>query len=386
MNVTEFVNMPHATDEDDDNAINRLLDPANPIENLPFLDRDLEPGDKADDAVDYEDFDDDDLPDDDDVNDSKSLPGIQSNQSDAKDAFTYDRDLPALADHDDVENDGMDDLFGDNPPSPGYDDGSRGLGDPDRVFDLEIERGDAQSGSHPATKSEAHRDARGQFYPQDTPQSKDHKIQMKLFSMSTNMALNSGQESPPAPPENQEELLASLWPKFRRDAIPKFNDLLPPKKARYLGKTIPKPPKPVYPNKLNLELAQDQEKSFKIWPVSKKGGREDTENMNIVVTEHEVFDDSTDDEYIHLHSDQEIDSAGGVSWEDLQIICEDWDVHSLPESVDSRNDDHHNQGLGNNRCHVDIHHEEHDEDEYPATKVSRDTLLDLSTLTPNSEA
>lgn len=378
--------MPHATDEDDDNAINRLLDPANPIEDLPFLGRDLEPGDKADDAVDYEDFDDDDLPDDDDVNKSKGLPVIQSIQSDAKDALTYSKELPALADHNNMEHDGMDDLFGDNPSSPGYDDGSRGLGDPDSVFDLENVRGVAQSVSGPATKSEAHGDARGQSYPQDTPQSKDHKIQMKLFSMSTNMALNSGQESPPAPPENQEELLASLWPKFRRNAIPKFNDLLPPKKARYLGKTIPKPPKPVYPTKLNLELAQDQEKSFRIWPVPTKRGREDIENMNIVVTEQTVYDDSTDDDYVHLHSDQDIDSAGGVSWEGLQIICEDWDVHSLHESVDSRNDDHHNQGLGKNRSHVDKHDGEHDEDEYPAAKVSRETLLDISTLTPSSEA
>jgi len=385
--------MPHANgqhdpadDEDDDIVIGRILNPGDPTdsEHLPFLNRDLVPGDKADDAVDYEDFGDDDLPDDDDAAGTHGLPVTQSPQPDAAiiglDAFMRDGDLPALTNDDGGEDDGMDDLFGDNPSSPVYANEDIELHDPDDIFGDDNERVHVQTRPHPISNLQEQQYARGLSSIQNIPQSKDHQIQMKLFSMSTNTALRSGQESPPAPPENQEELLASLWPKFKRDAIPNFIDLLPPKKARYVGKTIPKPPKPVNPTKISLELAQDQEKSFKTWPASNKRNRDDTEQLGVVYVEQDVIDESTDDEHVDLESDFEKEAVGGISWEDLQIACEDWDVHSLAESLESNNAEYRSSRLGRSGAFGDIHHEGDDEIERPAVRVSACSVLDGITL------
>lgn len=373
--------MPHATgqqnaadSEADDIAISRLLNPGDPsdLEHLPFLNRDLVPGDKADDAIDYEDFDDDDLPDDDVAVGVQGFSEADSSQPDAAvslDMLMRDRDLPALTDDGGDKDDGMDDLFGDNPSSPVYVDGEIGLPDPDDIFGDHGERVEAQPGPRPISDLQAQRDAGGHSSIHNTPQSKDHQIQMKLFSMSTNMAQRSGHESPPAPPQNQEELLVSLWPKFRRDAIPKFIELLPPKKARYMGKTMPKPPKPVNPTKISLELAQDQEKIFKSWPPSSKRNCEDTKQQGVVMVGQDVIDEDTDDEHMEMILDDEKEVVGGICWEDLKIVCEDWDVFSSAGSQISDDIEYRSPRIGKSGAIGDIDDEGDFEIEHPAAKV-----------------
>ena len=62
--------MPHATetgvpeveDEDFENVMRQMNGPMEGNISFDFLSRELDPGEKADDAVDYEDIDDDDLP------------------------------------------------------------------------------------------------------------------------------------------------------------------------------------------------------------------------------------------------------------------------------------------------------------------------------------
>lgn len=378
--------MPHATgqhdpahDEDDDVAIGRILNPGDPsdLEHLGDLNRDLVPGDKADDAVDYEDFGDDDLPDDEDVDDPQGAPVAQSSQSGAAaslDAFMREGNLPAYTTQDGGDDDGMDDLFGDDLSSPMYmteDVGQikAGLLEADDIFGHSSEQPHAESKPRSASSPQEPWDARGQSSISDAPQSRDHQIQMNLFSMSKYTSLKHGQDSLPAPPENQEELLASLWPKFRRDATPKFVDLLPPKKARYVGKTIPKPPKPVNPTKISLELAHDQEKSFKIWPASNKRGHEDTEHIGVIWVEQDAINECRDEEDIDMDSDFENEPVGGVSWEDLQIVCEDWDVQSEHESVGSNRAEYHDSRSGVRSALGDMNHEGDQEFGYPAAKV-----------------
>jgi len=378
--------MPHATDppdaandEDDDILIGRVLNPGDPteLENGLDLQRELEPGEKADDAVDFGDLSNDDLADDDDVDDAQDLhqgqPSFRRSSSDGLEVFMQDQDLPTPANGTNLEDDGMDDLFGDGPSSPTDVDPRMGHAEDD--FDPEVMLGNddeaarTDSGSRRAAPLS---DTRGQSFfhrvslgSKDAPLSREQQLQMELFQMS-----RPGQETLPAPPENQEELLSSLWPKFQRDTIPKFIDLLPPKKARYVGKVIPKPPKPVFPTKISLELAQDQEKSFKIWPASHKRSHEDTEQLGNVVIEQDSVDYGTPEEYVDIDSDFENDAVGGISWQDLQIVCADWDAPSVAESLESEQVER----LSFTRRGKDtFDHIEHEEDlgmEWPPSKVS----------------
>ena len=149
-------------------------------------------------------------------------------------------------------------------------------------------------------------------------------LQRQLFAMSKNHL--------PAPPENQQELLKSLWPNFEPDKIPRFFELLRKRTVRYVGKTPSKPPKSVQPTKISLELEPDQEKAFKVSTGAAhrpSGNVEEQRTIPILKpqTEKEREEDDIDEE-----SDYENDPVGGVSWQDFQIVCEDWDIPSAPAS------------------------------------------------------
>ena len=345
--------MPHATgpqdatdDEDDEALIRRVLNPGDPtdLESGIDLQRDLEPGEKADDAVDFADLSDDDLAEDEE--DAENTQAIQSNQTNFGDAvpngldvFMQDRDFMVSANGNDLENDGMDDLFGDNPSSPLHLHGRAvksedGFDDPDILFGNHDHSSQNDTGNRPASSPSASRIHspfhHGPIDFKDAPLSREQQLQMELFQMS-----RPGQENLPAPPENQEELLASLWPKFERGKVPKFIDLLPPKKARYVGKIIPKLPKPVNPTKISIELAPDQEKSFKVWPTSNKRSHEDYDQSGVESIRQIVVSEKALEGHADVESDVELDAVGGLSWQDLQLACEDWDLRSLTSSPGS---------------------------------------------------
>ena len=338
--------------EEDDRLIQQLLsaDPSNP--NAANFDRELEPGEKADDAVDYADLDDDDLAQDEDAPSSQPF-GTQHTADDADlfgdtGGFGNDGDLPDLTSGSGPDGDGFDDLFGDMPDSPR--DFESGQGSTQTVvqsdgmnmsFDFEDD-GSFHGASQvpdisfpregkPRTDSSQTVFRSIDFGPKDaTPQeplSKEQLLQQQLFAMS---GYNIGaSEYPPPPPENQEELLESLWPKFERDAVPRFMDLLPPKKARYIGRIPLKPPKPLHPTKINLEIAPDQEKSFKVSTGSHKRSYDDYERDRLIPIRLPTISDGAEEAEEDLESDYENEPIGGVTWQDLQIICEDWDVASL---------------------------------------------------------
>jgi len=330
--------MPHATalhGSDDEALIEQILDPSYQID----FNRELEPGEKADDAVDFEDISDDDLADDEEADSRQDTQTGQEHGngvgSEDLDAFTPDDDISGLTNGKDHQDESLDDLFGDEPSSPGEaKDVTRhahvGLED---VDDLVIfNNGEpAIAQSRPGLMSHLSVPHKPSNQPIAVPVilSAQERKQQELFAQSRHGMGNP--DYVPAPPENQEELLASLWPKFQKDTVPRFMDLLPPKNARYVGKTIPKPPKPVNPTKISLELAQDQEKGFRLLSTSSKRAHEDTEATGIVIIQLDTVDEKMDEEDVDMESDFENEVIGGVSWQDLQIACEDWDTGSTAQ-------------------------------------------------------
>ncbi|KAK5017564.1 hypothetical protein LTR16_005027, partial [Cryomyces antarcticus] len=120
--------MPHAVDprdydreleENDDNLINSILS-ADPQNNaLAFLGRDLEVGEKADDAQDFEDMDDDDL-----AEDESGAVNGQTGYGAADDGEDASDGLFPQVKTEIVEDDtALDDLFGEQPSSPVADTG-----------------------------------------------------------------------------------------------------------------------------------------------------------------------------------------------------------------------------------------------------------------------
>ncbi len=103
------------------------------------------------------------------------------------------------------------------------------------------------------------------------------------------------------------------------------------------------------PTKINLDLQQDQEKSFKLPGPSKSSFSTrlaEAEANGLVLTgDNELEQESTEDE-AELDIIDEIDDIGGVKWQDLVVLCEDWDVPSVgSSSVDGYADDDEVDGI-----------------------------------------
>ena len=301
--------MPHSMDaqeELDDLNIERLLnfDPTSQNK-LDFLTRELEPGEKADNAIDFEDIADDDLAEDeDDVLPPLKSPGAAASHDgkDTQESLPPDTSSTAQDDCD------LDDLFGGVPSSPV--DQSHGLSDPPPPVsdDLEVALGLADE----ITTGTDTQDFAATQVDRPLDSGPDHDFLL-----------------PPAPPENPEEALSAMWPKFRRDERPKFIDLLPPKKAHYLAKVPLKPPKSLQPNKISLDLEPDQEQIFKSYgparPTRRELGIEAAQKGLILTLPRESEEDSAD-EQMELDDGVEGERIGNVTWDEIKMICEDWDA------------------------------------------------------------
>ena len=355
----EDLKLPDAGDSDYDNVMRQLTGlHQGPAPSFDFLSRDLETGDKADDAVDYADFDfdDDDLPEEE---VATTRPAPQTHADPLADPLTGDDDT-ALADEpdkglfegeEDLFGDGgeepqqphgdeLDDLFGEGPSSPGRD-----QADPTR--DLFFDDGHAPEPTEPqVVKPEPETEPIPQpiemeeeAVPEHEPTAETEedmdpatlrawKLQQALFAMSAHDA-----EQPPAPPENVEDLLHSLFPDFNRKELPRFLELIPHKKAFFVGKQPLKPPKPVLPTKINLDLTQDQERSFKTGGQSYKRPLEPDNGGFVPVIESPKDQEDSKSDFAHDDDDHEI-LPGGVTLQDLHVICADWDAQSDPSAMD----------------------------------------------------
>jgi transcription initiation factor TFIID subunit 1, fungi type len=264
---------------------------------------------KADDAIDYEDFSDDELPDEEDTgpttvqNGSGLWSDDDTKMQDAEMDSMFPEDNGAANNGDD-----FDDLFGDIPSSPILNGetskGQTALDNGDDLFQLD--KDDSAIGMVDQ------QDADGLFRDVNFG---SNDLQRLLAEADAGMF--------PQPPENREELLKILFPNFdRENPRPFFLSLLPPKKANYVGKQPLKAPKPLATSKLSLDVAADQEKIFKSQGLPIKKGVE-SEASGFVPS---LLPASlkTEEEDVEMSSGEE--EVGGVSWNDLQLACEDWDA------------------------------------------------------------
>lgn len=392
--------MPHATTNDEIQDENEERDyyealriAGGPEGSSSFQDRDLDPGEKADDAVDFGDLSDDDLADDDEDGDHTQetpLEGLQNEDM----SWEHSVDILPNVHPSDLPNssagngESLDDLFGDIRSSPLAEEAggsghrlSRGHGGESMGFEHAVDTpalriqgeqlhsqnlalGDGNNAAE--TDAPLHAPLPLLLGITDAALSKEQQMQQALFEMSG--AAPRTLEIPG--PETQEQALKQLWPRFQPDTVPKFMDLLPPRKARYLGKPRIRIPKPVLPTKISLEIAMDQEKNFRLASASIQKPPTEIGWQNLVKVQQSAAEEERSDTVEDIDSDFEHDEIAGVNWQDLQILCGDWDSQS---SVDISSENHleaTGSGVGSGRDDIwDDLTSVYDDQPGPAAKV-----------------
>ncbi len=382
--------MPHATPahDDSDEEVNQAIkhfnqtrgDGANALDDIDGINGidgivlpadgweggNFDPGEKADDAVDYADIEDDDLPDeeepsvgpaaidaggspqDEDVVTKEpnggfargSVPGSFNN---AQDSFTSQinqatqgDDLPGPGD--DFQDDAdLDDLFVEHPSPPT---------DAPQDIDTSSPLTATHETDAGAPKKERPIDGTQSFdstvpassgtavHDFATSQDSAPKPEQQLFRQ-INFGSQHESIEAPAPPESLEEALATMWPDFKRDETPKFVRMLPMKKARFMGKTPLRPPKPLQLTKVALELASDQEQQFNAYGPPSPTGEDrllEAAEKGLVLILPEEPPKEKDFSIPEAEDIDDNERIGNVTWRDLKLICTDWD--SLLEKVD----------------------------------------------------
>jgi hypothetical protein len=118
------------------------------------------------------------------------------------------------------------------------------------------------------------------------------------------------------------------FPSWESDEIPKFTQLFRPLPGTYRGKLPPKPPKPVQPTKIALELLPDQERSFKTATVTGKNAQDSYTGRELISCDFGVAANDESDDDLALSEIDQSEVIGGVTMQDLAIICENWDIPS----------------------------------------------------------
>ena len=360
--------MPHATNVDgnDDYTVAEEESFQNALAaftgHLPDQQADIlaegEPGEKADNAVDYADLSDDDLAEDDEEEEYTQATPLQGSQ-DAHSAWDHSSSFlqdGTLRDPDFVsgaDGDTMDDLFGDVSSSPviGVVEANEdwlpdAYGGASMIKDTRFAAHTSERPEEPIQAGALGQEDSSMAIQQkalrpplagitDAAFTKEQRMQQALFEMSS-----STLRKPDIPgPETREQAIKQLWPRFEQDTVPKFMDLLPRKRARYLGKARLRVPKPVHPTKLNLEIAMDQERSFNLASAFIQKGQGDSGRPGLVHVQQVVNEEQRNDVIEDLDSDYEEDTTAGVNWRDLQMLCEDWDTHSSDYASSEDHDD-----------------------------------------------
>jgi hypothetical protein len=292
-----------------------------------FLDdinnRELDRGEKADDAVDYEDISDEDLPeeelasaggDDDGFNlEDFSGPTLQESGETAE-----------------VDDDAMErELFGDSDPEDGDADPE------DKPLDsIEGANGAAQSASRGAGGAQAQPGFRNVTYGVTQPVEEDeddpeYLEQMALFNQAR---LKKPDDKEKEPPKTSLEEFEKVWPNFEPDKPPRFFSLVPRKRAFYIPKVPQKPPKLMVFSKISLDIAIDQEKSFRLPPTAapiKTTRQAEESEGGLIYIMNDAEELRQTDEQVDLENIETFDEnekIGNVSWNDLTIACEDWEL------------------------------------------------------------
>jgi len=279
----------NAQSDQDDAAIRSLLNATTESgadTGVLDLNRPLDIGEKADDAEDFEDFSDDDLPEEEEATGWRTADG------------------PGLTDDGGTSGD-TDDLFGEGRDSSPFD-GMDGI----KISDQD----------------------------QQTSQVGDSQITPTLdlipnfrdinFDPDPKLYGEANQDlSIPAPAESAADLLKQSWPTFKKGHTINWNELLPPKKALYIPKRPLKAPKPVNPTKVSLDLAPDQEKSFRLSgsaTTSKRQRAIEAGAKGLVPILEETLEEKSSEEDFDWETPPPDEEIGGVTWTDLQLVCDDW--------------------------------------------------------------
>jgi hypothetical protein len=305
-----------------------------------FLDdlnnRELDRGEKADDAVDYEDIGDDDLPEE----ELASISGEDDGFNLEEFSGTAVQESGDNADHND--DDAMErELFGDD----GFDLDAGEAHHEDRPLDsiegshgANASRGTTSTQGQPTFRKVAYEEA-PQEEEEDDP---EYLEQMALFQQARSKKPDDKEQE--APKTTLEEF-EKVWPNFEPDKPPRFFSLVPRKRAYYIPKVPQKPPKLMVFSKVSLELATDQEKSFRLPPtvVPAKTMRQEEAEGGMIYIMNDAEESRQTDEQLDLDNIDTFDEGekiGNVSWNDLMIACEDWntldDFSELTVSDDSR--------------------------------------------------
>ena len=387
--------MPHAINSEDDAAIGNMIDQIVPggeigYDQLVELgNRELELGEKADDAVDFEDIDDDDLAEEEDATPEGgnnvgedlvdgadgSLPLDNEVKSGAKEGNGLVGDTLGLgaAGHSEIDQgtysfDLGDDLFGENDEptnaNSNYDDlFGEDLAEPpidllqtDQPTNLFTQNtaasaaGDgklnapAASGEgtlhseHEQTSKSKTKDLNQATSNHEPPKTalelRLEQEQQALFQAASRKH-DTGTSDLPHAPTNNAELFEILWPRFEPDKPPRFGEILETKRAVYVGKVPAKPPKPINPTKVTLEIQQDQEKSFRVSGPSQPdfATREfEAGQKGIILTTTVADDEFEEDDILEPETIDENEIIGGKTWADIKQLCESWeDTPSLTE-------------------------------------------------------
>lgn len=315
-----------------------------------FQEREVDQADKADDAEDFGDISDDDLPDEEDA----SPPNAE--------------DLPGLTEDAGTSND-TDDLFGEDRGSSPF----RDFDDQDNVEPEHME-------TQPVAVAEDENAAAA-------AQAED--IMELNFPGYREMMANQDL-SIPAPAESEGDLLAQWWPTFVKGGQLFLHELLPPKKAHFVPKAPPKQPKPLQATKVSLDLAPDQEKSFRTaGPATgdKRKREVEAEAKGLVAIIEESSDEEANEDGFDFEEPPSDEKLGGVTWADLQMICDDWDSKILSEPPvtdvevvdDQPMDDWEREILGHSAKRKKITHKETDYLNAPRFAVPSFDDLDQAT-------
>ncbi|GAB7343634.1 hypothetical protein MBLNU457_1628t1 [Dothideomycetes sp. NU457] len=354
--------MPHAVDDQDlqdqrdEEAIARMLDTSRPDANegLDFLNRDLEIGEKDDDAVDYEDISDGDLASDEDEGNKADVNGHEITNGHATD----------LDDEQIQETDFGDDLFGDEDTGLPMDEDQDYDTNQDNTFTTQpapksglalpsqhrialpgatVAKPITQNGSvfETSTSFEPSASARafaerenGSDLPEPPMDAQEEeeldeiaRLQRELFAM----AGRRGSAEPPDAPESAKETFYTIWPGYDPDKTPRFIELFPPMRGIFNWKTPLKPPKQLQPTKLSLDLQQDTERSFRLATSTASGKASDQafQEDGLVRATLPQLDEEESEDDIDLDEPAEFDMVGNVSFRDIALLCEDWDVSSV---------------------------------------------------------
>ncbi|KAI4112216.1 MAG: hypothetical protein LQ345_006604 [Seirophora villosa] len=363
--------MPHATDiadmqdAQDELLIRQITGPAGSLD----INLELEPGEKADDAVDYGDLGDDDLADEEDglgLTESGRQHGDQIYESLEDFGRTDGR---RVTDEAGDLGDEIDDLFGDIPQAPTAINETvpeeTGYNILSGLDHLEPELSNTQNGDSQPLFGQIYASGhKAKTSPSRSLQtlntqtvSKEEQMQQYLISMSTQGPTTQDSVIRVPHDAGSTQDLTTLWPKFEQSSVPRFMDLLPLKRSYYVRKQPSKQPKPVYPTKLNLDLSHDQEKQFRLSSAPRKKADADDERHGIVKMSlaQPQEDDADQDEGVLSESDGE--TVGGVTWQDLQIVCEDWDNQSQTASSE----------IGASHSPVGIRHSNDDRNHFSMT-------------------